>query len=165
MGRPNKIRLAGKEGVVRSMSANGATYRDIADALKEHHGVKVSHAAVGRFLIEETEERKTAAREVASRDAHDTVPMVTRAAKSLLMWNMTAAKAAFLGPKGTAEKPDTDVRDLAVATTAALAALKQLHALTMGERTRGEDPEEGPAPDGAAPVRFVVYMPEEEREE
>lgn len=131
MGRPNKIRLANKEAEVRKLAAQGLTYRQIADALKKQ-GITVSHMAVGRFIQEETEERKAAARSVASSEAKESVPLVTQALRQLVVMNMTAARREFRGD-GDDKKPKPRTGALALATKAAVAAARALHAVTMGE--------------------------------
>jgi hypothetical protein len=76
MGRPNKIRSAGFEAKVRKLAAEGLTYRQISDKVAEL-GLEVSHVAVGRFLTEEADERRGAARNVAASEAQQSVPLVT----------------------------------------------------------------------------------------
>jgi hypothetical protein len=131
MPQPNKIRTAAKEKRVRELAAQGLTYRQIADALGKD-GFSVSHVAVGRFLAEETNERRAAARSVASTEAKESVPLVTAALRQLVVMNMTAAKKAYRG-RGDDGKPDPDIAALADATRAAVAAAKALHSTTVGD--------------------------------
>jgi len=77
MARPHKIRTSGNEGLVRKLASEGKTSREISDALKER-GLDIGHVAVSRFITEETEERREIARSVASEQAFDAVPVVTR---------------------------------------------------------------------------------------
>jgi cell wall-associated NlpC family hydrolase len=131
MPQPNKIRTAAKEKRVRELAAQGLTYRQISDALKQE-GFSVSHVAVGRFLAEETNERRAAARSVASTEAKESVPLVTAALRQLVVMNMTAAKKAYRGG-GTDSAPNPDISALADATRAAVAAAKALHSTTVGD--------------------------------
>lgn len=134
MAQANKIRTSAKEARVRVLASQGLTYRQIADALKAE-GVEVSHVAVGRFLSEETEERRAAARSVASTEAKESVPLVTAALRQLVVMNMTAAKKAYRGG-GTDTAPNPDISALADATRAAVAAAKALHSTTLGDEPR-----------------------------
>lgn len=77
MGRPNKIRQHAQEATVRKLAAEGLTSRQISDRLKQHHKLDVSHTAVARFIQEETQDRRDAARSVASEEAKESVPLVT----------------------------------------------------------------------------------------
>lgn len=131
MGRPNKIRTAGMESAVRELAASGMSYEQIAETITAR-GTPISHMAVSRFIGEETEERKSAARSVASKEAKESVPLVTRSLRRLVDMNMAAAEVAYTG-KGTGDDPKPDVRDLAAATTAATTAIRLLHAVTVGE--------------------------------
>jgi hypothetical protein len=132
MPQPNKIRTAAKEKRVRELAAQGLTYRQISDALGKE-GFSVSHVAVGRFLAEETNERRAAARSVASTEAKESVPLVTAALRQLVVMNMTAAKKAYRGRGGNDSTPDPDIAALADATRAAVAAAKALHSTTLGD--------------------------------
>ena len=131
MSQQNRIRTAAKEVRVRQLAAQGKTYRQISDVLRSE-GFVISHVAVGRFLNEETAERRAAARGVASTEAKESVPLVTSALRQLVVMNMTAAKKAYRG-KGTDAKPDPLIADLADATRAAVAACRALHVATVGD--------------------------------
>lgn len=82
MARTLSIRTANKEARVRELAAKGKTLREIAAALAVE-GLKVSHVAVGRFLNEETSERRDLAKSVAAVDAQATVPLITAGLRRL----------------------------------------------------------------------------------
>lgn len=131
MAHENKIRTAGREAEVRELAAQGLGYREIAAKLSES-GFVVSRMCVSRFLKDETQERREAARSVAAQDAQESVPLVTKALTQLVKMNMTAAKRAYVGT-GTETNPAPDIRDLAAASNAAISAAKALHSITVGE--------------------------------
>jgi hypothetical protein len=127
--------MAGLESATRQLFAQGLSFRQIADRLLEDHGCKVSYAAVKRFVDEETEERRTAARSVAAEDAKESVPLVTGALRTIVVMNLKAAQISYLGKErgGTEKDPKPDVQSLARASNAATNAAKVLHAVTMGD--------------------------------
>lgn len=131
MAHENKIRTAGREAEVRALAAQGLSYNEIAAKLREN-GLDVSRMSVSRFLKEETQDRREAARSVAAQDANESVPLVTKALTSLVKMNMTAAKRAYIGT-GTEQNPAPDIRDLAAASGAAISAAKALHSITVGD--------------------------------
>ncbi len=131
------IRKYGKEGRVRELSAAGKTSREIS-AILDTEGVKVSHAAVTRFLREEATDRREAARAEASKQAKDTIPLVTEAFARLVELGMKRIErlpedpvVIPTGEKGGAVvNPHTDFARLSTAITGAGRAL---HAITVGE--------------------------------
>ena len=131
------IRKHGKEGRVRELSAAGKTSREIS-AILEAEGVKVSHAAVTRFLREEASERADAARTVAKSQATSTLPLVTNSFAKLVEMGMKRIES--LGPEPyvipTGEKGGAVVNthtDFARLSTAITGAGRALHAITVGE--------------------------------
>jgi hypothetical protein len=137
-GRPNKIRAGALEGVVRKLAADGLGYREIADELKKR-GHDIAHATVGRFLVEESEERREAARNVASEIAHDTVPLVTG---SLRRWVVDIGQLvkSTLSDIDSETDPDLKSRKLresassiASLVNAGTKAAKTLHDITIGD--------------------------------
>lgn len=120
MARRQTIRTAGRERRVRELAAQGKSLREIADVL-EAEGLKVSYVAVGRFLNEETSERRDAAKSVAAADAQATVPLVTDGLRKL---------AALAVKRADQTDDDSAAARLIAAGTGALNAL---HRVTVGE--------------------------------
>lgn len=127
--------MAGLEAETRKLAAEGLGLREMAARLESDHGLKVSYTTVRRFLEEEADEKRTAARAVAAQDAKESVPLVTGALKQIVVMNLRAATIAFIGEErgGTKESPKPDIPDLANASRAATGAAKALHAVTMGD--------------------------------
>jgi hypothetical protein len=125
-GRPNKIRSSGNEALVRELAATGLGYRDIADKLRKL-GCDVSYGAVGRFLNEETDERREAARSVAASEAQKSVPLVTG---MLRKWIGIVDKLIVDAVEGMNERAADDVSKLVNSGTK---AAKTLHDITVGE--------------------------------
>lgn len=115
-----KIRAAGKEARVRELVAEEKTSREIAAILAEE-GLTVSHTAVTRFLREEAEERRDAARSVAASDAQESVPLVTKSLRRLIEKGMHRAART---------KDDRDFARLGQMVTQACRAL---HHVTVGD--------------------------------
>jgi hypothetical protein len=105
-GRPNKIRSAGLEGVVRKLAGEGLGYRAISDELKRR-GHDVAYSAVARFLSEEAGERREIARNIATEEAHDAVPLVTQ---SLKRWVSNCGEL-IKGALAELEKPPTQAAE------------------------------------------------------
>ena len=125
MARPNKIRSAGREAEVRELAAGGMTSRQIAAQLSET-GLKVSHQAVARFLREETEDRRSAARSVAASDAQESVPLVTASLRELIELGMERVRPGKDGER-------CDHRDFARLSQAVTQASRALHQVTVGD--------------------------------
>jgi hypothetical protein len=142
-GRPNKIRSAGLEGVVRKLAADGLGYREIAAELKKR-GNDIAYTAVGRFLNEEAGERREVARNVAAEQAHDAVPLVTQ---SLKTWVLEIGGLVQRTLDSVNKEPDPEAKERklnraagAVSTLvqAGTRAAKTLHDITAGDAPAGE---------------------------
>lgn len=118
--RRDKIRNAHKEGRVRELVMAGRSSRDIATALRSE-GCDVSHETVARFIREEVEDRREAARAVAAQDAQATIPLVTDGLRKL---------AALAQRRAERTEDDSAAARLIAAGTSALTAL---HRVTVGE--------------------------------
>ncbi len=129
MAKSSKIRRAGLEGPIRALAAKGMATRDISAALAEQEGVKIGHVSVARFLREETDDRREAAKHVAVSVAHETIPLATKALRGFVAFALKGAEAAL-----KAKDHSASARLISAGTQAAVA----LHKLTMGEETPGD---------------------------
>jgi sugar phosphate isomerase/epimerase len=125
-GRPSKIRSSGHEDTVRRLAAEGKGYKEIAEHLNGL-GVECSYGAVGRFLNEETDERREAARSVAAAEAQKSVPLVTGV---LRKWIGFVDKLIVEAVEEASPRAADDVSKLVNAGTK---AAKTLHDITVGE--------------------------------
>lgn len=131
------IRKMGVEGRVRELAAQSKPSREIS-AILATEGVKVSHAAVARFLRDEASERRDAARAVAAEQAKDTVPLVTNSLAKLVELGMRRVEKLPEEPYtiGTSAQGSTVVNphtDFARLSTAITGAGRALHAITVGD--------------------------------
>ncbi len=137
-GRPNKIRTAGLEGVVRKLAGDGLGYREISDELKKR-GHDIAYGAVGRFLSEEAGERREAARNVAAEVAHDTVPMVQHTLRAWVKDIATLVERTIEGvnseidPEAKSRKLDRAATSVSTLVNAGSKAAKLLHDITIGD--------------------------------
>lgn len=133
MGRPNKIRQHRLEAQVRKLTAQGLTYRQISERLEKDQGVKISHVAVGRFISEETEERKEAVRNVAAKEAQTNIPQASKVLTQVMQMGLKVTHMKYMGVSNDPKKPAPDVAHFAAAAKVTTAAARALYAITAGE--------------------------------
>lgn len=132
-----KIENAGKEAEVRRLSAQGMSSRAIAVELAKQ-GLSVNHSAVNRFLRQETEDRRDAARLEVAKEAKESVPLATKALRQIVIMNLTLAQRVYQEAMDTKDAKLSKVvpRSVYLAVTsyskAATAAARALHGITMG---------------------------------
>ena len=131
-----KIEKAGKEAEVRGLAGKGFSSQKIALILTGQ-GIAINRSAVTRFLQQETEERRAAARLEVAKEAKESVPLATKALRQIVIMNLTLAQRVY---EEAVSKDPKDIkvipRSVYLAVTsyskAATAAARALHGITMG---------------------------------
>ncbi len=119
------------------MAGQGISAHQIAAKLTAG-GLSINRSAVSRFLRQETEDRREAAKHVVAGEAAESVPLATKALRQIVIMNLTLAQRVYQEAMDTKDKTLVKVvpRSVYLAVTsyskAATAAARALHGITMG---------------------------------
>ncbi len=132
----SKIEAAGKEAEVRRLASTGLASPAIAAELAKQ-GLTVNRSAVSRFLKQEIEDRRDAARAVVAEEAKESVPLATKALRQIVIMNLTLAQQVYQeavdkDPKNAKVTPRSVYLAVTSYSKAATAAARALHGITMG---------------------------------